>query len=75
MTRWASQRADRSGISEVRQTCSFNCGSRCLLRLQVRDGKILWVETDNGEEASEFRGCAPACAGGHCVIGSIVPSA
>lgn len=52
MTRWASQRADRSGISEVRQTCSFNCGSRCLLRLQVRDGKILWVETDNGEEAS-----------------------
>ena len=52
MTRWASRRADRSGISEVRQTCSFNCGSRCLLRLQVRDGKILWVETDSGEETS-----------------------
>ena len=54
MTRWASQRADRSGIHEVRQTCSFNCGSRCLLRFQVRDGKILWIESDSGEESSEI---------------------
>lgn len=60
MTRWASQRADRSGIHEVRQTCSFNCGSRCLLRFQVRDGKILWVESDSGEESSgipQMRAC------------------
>ncbi|AGR58705.1 Anaerobic selenate reductase molybdenum cofactor-containing periplasmic protein / YnfE [Salmonella bongori N268-08] len=28
-------------------TCSVNCGSRCALRLHVKDNEVLWVETDN----------------------------
>lgn len=27
--------------------CSVNCGSRCALRLHVRDDEVSWVETDN----------------------------
>ena len=27
--------------------CSVNCGSRCALRLHVRDDEVFWVETDN----------------------------
>ncbi|WP_435953630.1 selenate/tellurate reductase subunit YnfE [Dryocola sp. BD626] len=27
--------------------CSVNCGSRCALRLHVRDNEVYWVETDN----------------------------
>jgi Tat-targeted selenate reductase subunit YnfE len=27
--------------------CSVNCGSRCALRLHVRDEEVFWVETDN----------------------------
>lgn len=27
--------------------CSINCGSRCALRLHVRDEEVYWVETDN----------------------------
>ncbi|WP_159564604.1 DmsA/YnfE/YnfF family dimethyl sulfoxide reductase [Budvicia diplopodorum] len=32
--------------------CSVNCGSRCALRLHVRDDEVYWVETDNtGDDA------------------------
>ncbi len=27
--------------------CSVNCGSRCALRLHVRNNEVYWVETDN----------------------------
>ncbi|EMU6536353.1 selenate/tellurate reductase subunit YnfE [Escherichia albertii] len=27
--------------------CSVNCGSRCPLRLHVKDNEVIWVETDN----------------------------
>lgn len=27
--------------------CSVNCGSRCALRLHVRDDEVIWAETDN----------------------------
>ena len=30
--------------------CSVNCGSRCALRLHVRDNEVYWVETDNTGE-------------------------
>ena len=30
--------------------CSVNCGSRCALRLHVRDEEVYWVETDNTGE-------------------------
>lgn len=31
----------------VWSACSVNCGSRCALRLHVRDDEVFWVETDN----------------------------
>ena len=30
--------------------CSVNCGSRCALRLHVKDNEVYWVETDNTGE-------------------------
>lgn len=27
--------------------CSVNCGSRCALRMHVKDNEVTWVETDN----------------------------
>lgn len=30
--------------------CSVNCGSRCALRLHVKDNEVWWVETDNTGE-------------------------
>lgn len=30
--------------------CSVNCGSRCALRMHVRDDEVYWVETDNTGE-------------------------
>ncbi|PVZ86214.1 dimethyl sulfoxide reductase subunit A [Serratia sp. S1B] len=30
--------------------CSVNCGSRCALRLHVRDDEVYWVESDNTGE-------------------------
>ncbi|GBU14220.1 hypothetical protein AwEntero_28210 [Enterobacterales bacterium] len=33
--------------SVVWGACSVNCGSRCALRLHVRDNEVYWVETDN----------------------------
>ncbi|EIJ1370960.1 dimethyl sulfoxide reductase subunit A [Escherichia coli] len=45
----------RSAASAVQQAsekvvwgaCSVNCGSRCALRLHVKDNEVTWVETDN----------------------------
>ncbi|WP_249977532.1 DmsA/YnfE/YnfF family dimethyl sulfoxide reductase [Vreelandella olivaria] len=31
----------------VWSACTVNCGSRCPLRMHVRNGEITWVETDN----------------------------
>ncbi len=42
------------------QACSVNCGSRCALRLHVRDGSIRWVESDTRPEregAPQMRAC------------------
>jgi anaerobic dimethyl sulfoxide reductase subunit A len=45
----------------VLSSCNVNCGSRCPLRLRVRDGKVVRVEPDNtGDEvfgAHEIRAC------------------
>lgn len=35
--------------------CSVNCGSRCALRLHVRDNEVYWVETDNTGEGCVWR--------------------
>jgi len=45
----------------VWSTCNVNCGSRCPVRLAVRDGRVVRVETDStGDEtagAHEIRAC------------------
>ena len=39
--------------------CTVNCGGACALRWHVKDGKLLYAETDNTGEA-ERAGCSPA---------------
>jgi anaerobic selenocysteine-containing dehydrogenase len=41
------QQATQSEERIVWGACSVNCGSRCALRLHVRDNEVTWVETDN----------------------------
>jgi anaerobic dimethyl sulfoxide reductase subunit A len=45
----------------VWSTCNVNCGSRCPVRLFVKEGEVVRIETDNtGEESSgphEIRAC------------------
>ena len=43
----AVQQATQSEERIVWGACSVNCGSRCALRLHVRDNEVTWVETDN----------------------------
>jgi len=44
----ALKQAQQSGQDKVVWgACSVNCGSRCALRLHVRDDEVFWVETDN----------------------------
>ena len=45
----------------VWSTCNVNCGSRCPVRLFVKDGRVVRIEPDNtGEQSSgphEIRAC------------------
>lgn len=43
----AVQQAARPEDKVVWGACSVNCGSRCALRLHVKDDEVYWVETDN----------------------------
>lgn len=43
----AVQQAMQPADKTVWGACSVNCGSRCALRLHVRDDEVYWVETDN----------------------------
>lgn len=43
----AIQQATQPDDKVVWGACSVNCGSRCALRLHVRDDEVYWVETDN----------------------------
>ncbi len=36
--------------------CSHDCGGRCMLKVHVRDGKIIRIETDDGDEP-QLRAC------------------
>ena len=65
-TGWGSGAAERMHNSEstekiVWSSCNVNCGSRCPLRLHVKDGKVVRVEPDNTGENSygthEIRAC------------------
>ena len=47
----AVQQAVQPGADKVVWgACSVNCGSRCALRLHVKDDEVYWVETDNTGE-------------------------
>ena len=43
----AVQQASQPEDKVVWGACSVNCGSRCALRLHVKDDEVYWVETDN----------------------------
>jgi anaerobic dimethyl sulfoxide reductase subunit A len=45
-----------SDVTIVPTGCCHDCGGRCVLRAHVKDGVIIRVETDNGEEP-QIRAC------------------
>ncbi len=45
------------GETVVNTVCASHCGGNCLLRVHVKDGVITRVETDNGPEPNQLRGC------------------
>ena len=47
--------------------CSVNCGSRCALRLHVRDNEVYWVETDNTGEDQYGNHQVRACLRGRSI--------
>lgn len=52
--------ATPSGEFVAWQGCSVNCGSRCPVRMHVRDGRVRWVETDAQPEREgipQMRAC------------------
>ena len=53
--------AIQNNEKSVWSTCNVNCGSRCPVRLIVRDGKVVRVETDStGDDTPgthEIRAC------------------
>lgn len=52
---------DRLDECTVWQSCSVNCGAHCPLKLHVRDGELMWVESDahshDSPEAPQMRAC------------------
>ena len=41
----------------VLTSCTIDCGGKCLLKVHVKNGKIIRIETDDGEEP-QYRACA-----------------
>jgi len=49
---------DRAEEKVISTSCLHNCGGgRCLLKVHVKDGKIVHIETDNGADP-QLRACA-----------------
>jgi len=46
-----------NGTRIVRTTTAFNCGGRCLLRVHVRDNRILRIESDDAQGSEQLRAC------------------
>ncbi|TYG34933.1 dimethyl sulfoxide reductase subunit A [Lonepinella koalarum] len=47
--------------------CSVNCGSRCALRLHVKNDEVYWVETDNTEDDQYGNHQIRACLRGRSI--------
>ncbi len=45
-----------SDVTIVPTGCCHDCGGRCVLKAHVKDGRIIRIETDNGEEP-QIRAC------------------
>lgn len=43
-----------TGEKIVTTTCGHNCGGRCLLRVHVRDGRVIRITTDDKEEKEGY---------------------
>lgn len=43
--------------SIVPTMCSAHCGGTCLLRVHIKDGVIIRIETDDGKEEPQLRAC------------------
>ncbi|WP_343419658.1 hypothetical protein [Candidatus Flexifilum breve] len=57
-------------------SCVVNCGSRCPLRLHVKDGVVVRVETDNlGDDELAIIRCAPACVAARFASAFTIPTA
>ena len=46
-----------SDVTIVNTGCCHDCGGRCVLRAHIKDGVIVRIETDDGEEL-QLRACA-----------------
>lgn len=59
MTTPNRQNESSGDVTIVPTTCAHDCGanSNCLLKLHVKDGQIIRIETDDGEEP-QLRACA-----------------
>ncbi len=44
-------------VKIIKTGCCHDCGGRCVLRTHVKNGKIIRIETDNGDEP-QLRACA-----------------
>ncbi len=63
----AVQDAVQPADNVVWGACSVNCGSRCALRLHVRDDSVYWVETDNTGEDHYGNHQVRACLRGRSI--------
>ena len=43
-------------VTIVPTGCCHDCGGRCVLRAHVKEGRIIRIETDNGEDP-QIRAC------------------
>jgi len=54
---WDINNRSKEGTTIVRTTSAYNCGGRCLLRLHIKDNKIIRVEGDDAAEPNQLRAC------------------
>ncbi|MFW9969023.1 MAG: molybdopterin-dependent oxidoreductase [Candidatus Odinarchaeota archaeon] len=47
---------NKNDIKIIKTGCCHDCGGRCVLRAHVKNGRIIRIETDNGEEP-QLRAC------------------